>query len=206
MTQFAHATKNPIFKTAIKGICFAPLSMYSNSIERGFMKLQSDAFLHRQAIPQLYTGEGENLSPALIWENEPAGTRQFAISCLDPDAPIRPGKDHPFVHWLIYNIPESVHRLPQGLATKEELEQIPATQGQNSFGNIGYGGPMPPIGHGVHHYEFSLYALDTILHLAPGLRMNEFIEKIRGHVLFIAKLKGTYERVPKQNVAKEKIA
>jgi Raf kinase inhibitor-like YbhB/YbcL family protein len=67
-------------------------------------------------------------------------------------------------------------------------------QGVNSFGRTGYGGPMPPVGHGLHHYIFSLYALRRNLELDPGLTKAELIEEMRGDVIEIAKLVGTYER------------
>jgi Raf kinase inhibitor-like YbhB/YbcL family protein len=69
-----------------------------------------------------------------------------------------------------------------------------ALEGTNDFDRIGYGGPMPPIGHGVHHYRFRIYALDTELKTTAGLSKDQLFEAIEGHVLDEGELVGTYER------------
>jgi Raf kinase inhibitor-like YbhB/YbcL family protein len=69
-----------------------------------------------------------------------------------------------------------------------------STQGKNSWGKLGYGGPMPPKGHGVHHYHFQVYALDVRLGADPGLTKDALLAKMRGHILAEGKLTGTYER------------
>ncbi len=67
-------------------------------------------------------------------------------------------------------------------------------QGKNDFGDIGWGGPQPPVGHGVHHYGFRLYALDAALDLTPGSTKAQLETAMRGHVLAEAKTMGTYRR------------
>jgi Raf kinase inhibitor-like YbhB/YbcL family protein len=64
----------------------------------------------------------------------------------------------------------------------------------NSFGKIGYGGPMPPLGHGIHHYVFKLYALNTELGLSPGARKEDLFRAMQGHILDAAQLVGKYKR------------
>ena len=150
------------------------------------MTLHSPSFEDRGTIPTRHTGEGEDISPALTWSGAPDGTESFAILCHDPDAPlIKPGT-YGFVHWTLYGIPGSAHGLSEGSS-----EYV---QGSNDFGNAGYGGPMPPEGHGTHHYFFWLLALDTSPDLEPGLSMWELLERIEPHVIGMNRLVGTYAR------------
>ncbi len=157
------------------------------------MQLRSSAFSPGQVIPTRYTGEGADMSPPMNWSNLPAGTKELALIVDDPDAP----REEPWVHWLIYNLSPEVAGLPEAVPQKLSLEKIPgARQGRNSFEtlDIGYRGPMPPKGHGVHHYRFRLYALDAALDLEPGLEKRQLLEVIEGHVLETAELVGTYQR------------
>ncbi len=155
------------------------------------MKLTSPAFEDGKEIPQQYTGEGKDLSPALKWSGLPEGTKELALICEDPDAP----RDEPFVHWVIYGIPQAAQGLPAAVPQKKELPEG-KRQGVNSFGEgrLGYGGPMPPKGHGPHRYIFTLYALDSKLDLKPGLSKKELLNAIDGHVLAETQLTGIYER------------
>jgi Raf kinase inhibitor-like YbhB/YbcL family protein len=150
------------------------------------MQLRSSAFGPGQAIPARHTGEGEDVSPALEWTNAPEGTRSFAVICHDPDAPLVSPGSYGFVHWVLYNIPASVTRLPEGTADH--------TNGKTDFGKQAYGGPMPPNGHGVHHYFFWVLALDRELDLPPGLTLWQFLDKVEPHVIGMNRLVGTYER------------
>ncbi len=101
---------------------------------------------------------GENQSPQLSWEQVPEGTRSFAITMHDPDAPTGSG----WWHWVVYNIPSSVTELPPG-AGVENSTALPkgAVQGRTDFGTRAYGGPCPPEGHGPHRYVVTIHALDT---------------------------------------------
>ena len=151
------------------------------------MQLTSPAFANGGAIPVKHTGEAEDVSPALDWSNVPDGTQAFALICHDPDAPlVSPSGTYGFVHWVLYNIPGSARSLSEG--TKEY------TSGKSDFGREGYGGPMPPNGHGRHHYFFWLLALNQSLNLEPGLTMWQLLEKVEPHVIGMNRLVGTYER------------
>jgi Raf kinase inhibitor-like YbhB/YbcL family protein len=158
--------------------------------------LQSPHFKNGQQIPEKFTGEGEDISPLLDWDDPPRGTREFALICEDPDAPT----PEPFVHWVIYKISVGHSSLAENIPPDEELSVPPsgALQGRNSFDQIGYNGPMPPPGHGPHRYYFRLYALDQELHLKPGLTRNQLMNKIRSHILGSATLMGRYERAQKK--------
>ncbi|MEX1080999.1 MAG: YbhB/YbcL family Raf kinase inhibitor-like protein [Halofilum sp. (in: g-proteobacteria)] len=150
------------------------------------MQFTTTAFESRGAIPKRHTGEGEDVSPAMAWAVAPDGTQSFAVICHDPDAPlVKPG-NYGFVHWVLYNLPGSLKGLDE--ATSE------GTTGANDFGGTGYGGPMPPEGHGTHHYFFWVIALDADLGLEPGLTMWEFLERAEPHILGMNRLVGTYAR------------
>ena len=150
------------------------------------MTLMSSAFERGGPIPAKYTGEDDDVSPALSWSGQPEGTKSFALICHDPDAPLVLSGRYGFVHWALYGIPASVSELPEGT---EDY-----TQGINDFGNTGYGGPMPPVGHGLHHYFFWLFALDSEPDLEPGLNMWELLDRIEPNVIAMNRLMGSYER------------
>jgi Raf kinase inhibitor-like YbhB/YbcL family protein len=154
----------------------------------------SSAFQDDQPIPKKFTEDGEDLSPPLAWTYTPKGTRQWALICDDPDAPT----PEPWVHWVIYAIPGEIRSLPQGVEPAEKLASLQgALQGKNSWPSgqtIGYRGPAPPKGHGVHHYHFKLYALDRALVLKPELTKEALETAIEGHILGTGELIGTYER------------
>lgn len=150
------------------------------------IELTSSAFQHRGNIPRKYTGEGEDVSPPLSWSNVPDGTRSFALFCHDPDAPLVTPGAYGFVHWVLYNIPASMMQLGE--------DEKSYASGISSFGRAGYGGPMPPEGHGIHHYFFWILALDTELNLEPGLSMEELLRAIEPNVIGMNRLTGTYSR------------
>jgi Raf kinase inhibitor-like YbhB/YbcL family protein len=147
------------------------------------LAISSPAFGQGEPIPTKHTGEGEDVSPPLEWSGVPEGTRQLALICHDPDAPL----PHGFTHWMLYGIPPETIGLPEG-------DDGGFTEGRTDFGKAGYGGPMPPEGHGPHRYYFWLYALDTELDARPGLTRAELLSAIEDHVIEQARLVGTYQR------------
>jgi len=154
-------------------------------------RLSSSAFQQDQLIPRQYTGEGDDISPALTWTAPPDGTRELALIVDDPDAPT----DEPWVHWVLYRLPPSATGLSERVAPALRSGPSGAVQGANSWPKgIGYRGPMPPREHGVHHYHFRLYAIDSELKLEPGLDKNSLLAAMEGHILGVAELVGTYER------------
>ncbi len=157
------------------------------------MKLTSTAFVANQRIPTKYTGEGVDISPALKWTDAPAGVKSFALICDDPDALSVAGKV--WDHWLIWNIPATVTELPENVVKTATVAALGgARQGMNSWPWLGYNGPMPPPGHGVHHYHFKLYALDAVLNLPAKATKPQLEAALKGHVLAETQLTGTYER------------
>ncbi len=147
------------------------------------MSVKSAAFDAGKPIPRKYTGEGPDVSPPLTWSGAPKGTKEFALICDDPDAP----RAEPWVHWVVWRIPGDRAVLAEGTAGG-----VP--EGRNDFGRTGYGGPMPPPGHGTHHYHFKLYALDGPIDLKPGATKKDLLKAMQGHILDQGELIGTYER------------
>lgn len=153
--------------------------------------VESSAFASNAPIPIKYTGDGDDISPPLKWSKLPEGVKELALIADDPDAPT----PEPWVHWVIYNIPPDAPGLPENVDKSGEPSQPPgARQGKNSFGKVGYGGPAPPPGHGLHHYHFKVYALREPLEAKAGLTKKELLELMKGRVLAQGELVGTYER------------
>jgi Raf kinase inhibitor-like YbhB/YbcL family protein len=150
------------------------------------LSLTSDAFQQNQTIPVRYTKEGENVSPALSWQGEPAQTTSFALIVDDPDAP-----RGVFTHWVCFNIPRQTHGLPPGVPQRGAMGEG-IVQGKNDFGDLGYDGAQPPPGP-PHHYHFQVYALDMSLPLREGASKQEVMNAIQGHVLERAELIGLYQ-------------
>jgi hypothetical protein len=101
---------------------------------------------------------GKNISPALQWSNAPAGTKSFAVTVYDPDAPTGSG----WWHWVIFNIPAGVTGLKENAGNPAAaLAPAGSVQSRTDFGTTGYGGPCPPVGDKPHRYEFTVFALDV---------------------------------------------
>jgi len=105
----------------------------------------------------------------------------------DPDAP-----GGVFTHWLIFNMPADHRELSEALPAQDRLASG-AIQGRNDFGRNGYGGPCPPPGK-QHRYQFTIYALDRMLDLAPGASKQQLLAAMQGHILAQDRLIGTYQR------------
>lgn len=135
---------------------------------------------HRSELDRFGCG-GRNLAPTLHWTGAPPGTMGFALTMTDHDAPVAGG----FHHWVVYNIPAHVDTLNAFSSF---------TQGTNSFGFPGYGGPCPPVDGQIHHYVFTLYALMAKEHLSEGLTYDELIPKISQDVIGAIVIVGTFVR------------
>ena len=155
------------------------------------MIVRSKAFADGQRIPLRHTGDGEDVSPPLQWLNLPGGARELALIVDDPDAPTA----EPWVHWVIYKIPSTIQELPEAIPRYPSLNIPPgAMQGKNSWDAVGYRGPAPPRGHGLHHYHFRLYALDAPLKIIPNLDKKTLLKAMDTHILDQGNLTGVYQR------------
>jgi Raf kinase inhibitor-like YbhB/YbcL family protein len=144
------------------------------------MDLTSPDFEEGGQIPRKHSCDGENAPPELHWSGVPSGVVELALTCEDPDAP-----SGTFTHWVAWGIDPTTGRLLPGAWIRP---------GRNGFGNDGYGGPCPPPGHGPHHYQFTLYALDRPTDLDPGATIADLRSTIDGHIRATATLIGIYER------------
>jgi Raf kinase inhibitor-like YbhB/YbcL family protein len=152
--------------------------------------LTSSAFDQGQPIPKRYSGEGQNISPPLNWDNIPDQARSLVLIVEDPDAPNRT-----FIHWVLYDIPVNTSGLAENVPHQPVLQSLEgAHQGPNSADKIGYMGPMPPQGHGPHRYFFRMYAVDANLNLPQGASVEQVRQAMEGHVVAQGELMGTYER------------
>ena len=165
----------------------------------GSFRLDSPAFADGDRIPALHSGEGLNLSPPLHWHGAPSGTVSYSLVVDDPDAPTGP-----WVHWVLFNIPATLQRLPAGLERTAQLANG-ARQGRcwgvSTFQRLGYQGPLPPAGQ-LHRYRFRLHALDQELPLPPGSTVTDLTMAMAGHLLATTELPGLYAgtRAPQHKV------
>jgi Raf kinase inhibitor-like YbhB/YbcL family protein len=133
---------------------------------------------------------GEDRSPQLSWSGFPEGTRSFAVTVYDPDAPTQSG----FWHWAVANIPATVTELPSG-AGDQNGSGLPegAVQLRNDAGFPGYVGAAPPAGHGPHRYFVTVHAVDTeTLDVTPDTTPAVLGFTLFGHTLGRATLVATY--------------
>ena len=156
------------------------------------MTLTSTAFADGAVIPDKYTQASSTtpVSPALSWDNVPAGTMSFALIMHDPDtAPNKGSAD--VLHWMAFNIPATARALPENVPITAGLSDG-TVQPNNLRGNPGF---MGPGARGVyHHYTFELYALDTKLTLTAAATRPEVLAAMDGHIIGKAAYTGRFHR------------
>lgn len=154
-------------------------------------KITSNSFKNGNVLPMeqvlnAHGCTGGNISPDLKWENAPINTAEFALIVHDPDAPVQNG----WYHWIVLNIPNNKTSLDKG-----EKISSPMVETGTSFSDInGYGGACPPIGHGVHHYNFTIYALDKKLNDVKNLSPVEIEAAVKKSSIKSATLTAIYQR------------
>ena len=175
------------------GMCIvlAAIPPCSNGKEDAMsLTLSSPAFSHQSGIPDRYTCDGDEVSPALRWSGVPSGTESLALIVDDPDAPDPAAPQRTWVHWVLYDVPPAT----DGLAENVDSAQLPkgTREGLNDWKRTGYGAPCPPKGR--HRYVFKLYALDRLLPDLHKPDKAQLLKAMEGHVLAHAELIGTYQR------------
>ena len=151
------------------------------------VRVASEAFVDRAALPPRFTADGEGVSPPLAWDDLPPGTASVAVIVEDAGSPT----PRPLVHLLAWNLGPAA-RLAEGEASREGAAGL--LLGKNSFLKSGWLPPDPPTGHGDHAYLFQVYALSQPLDLAAGSGREALVEAMRGKVLAKGGLIGTYAR------------
>ena len=148
----------------------------------------STGFADGGTLPDAQVHAKGNRSPQLSWSGAPEGTKSFAITCFDPDAPTGSG----FWHWTVANLPADVTELAEG-ASPDGLPPG-AVEGRTDFGPPGFGGAAPPTGHGPHRYIFTVFAVDAErLEVTPDNSGAIFGFNLHFHTLAKASITGVYE-------------
>lgn len=140
------------------GILFAFTCAHAQEFSLTSRSIPPGSTLTEEQVFNGFGCSGQNQSPALQWTPGPKETRSYAITVYDPDAPTGSG----WWHWVVYNIPATVHELPAG-AGEPEGRLLPegALQGRTDFGTHAFGGACPPEGDEPHRYIFTVHALKT---------------------------------------------
>jgi Raf kinase inhibitor-like YbhB/YbcL family protein len=135
-------------------------------------------------MPIEFTCDGDDVSPPITW-TAVTGAEEYALIFTDLDAP-----GGTYVHWVVFGIPGSVHELERGKLPDGAIE------GENSFGDTGYGGPCPPPGEDPHQYDLIVYALDRAVaaDLEPGASAQEVLDAITPAVSAQGTLTAAYSR------------
>jgi Raf kinase inhibitor-like YbhB/YbcL family protein len=190
MTTFSlTAACGLVFATVIGAVSLAqtpgeqggpPVLASKLAVARGGVRLlvTSDAFVAGQALNDKYTQNGENMSPPINWTKGPAGTQSYVVLAEDSGV----NRHDPIVHWVVYDIPSNMTRLPENLATTAKPD-IGVMQGLNVRNAAGFIGPKPPAGQ-THPYHFEVFALNARLNLDPAMAdRNAVVNAMKGHVV-----------------------
>jgi Raf kinase inhibitor-like YbhB/YbcL family protein len=162
------------------------LCIWTAPVFAGQFNVTSPAFRDGEAIPRKYTCDGKDISPAIQFASIPAGTKSLALISDDPDAP-----GGTWVHWVLFNLPADTTTIEANIPAKADLSNG-AKHGRNSWGKAAYGGPCPPDG--THRYFFKVYALDIMLPLKKGAFIRNLEKAMKGHILAMGQIMGTYSR------------
>jgi Raf kinase inhibitor-like YbhB/YbcL family protein len=149
----------------------------------------STAFKNGGDIPDLFSQNGQNISPPLSWTAGPSGTKSYVV--LVEDSGVK--RPQPIFHWVLYNVPSSTTHLPQDVSKDPQPASIPgAKNGLNIRKAPGYMGPKPPAGEN-HPYHFEVFAIDQELNPDPAAAdRNTVVAAMKGHVLAEGEIVGMY--------------
>jgi Raf kinase inhibitor-like YbhB/YbcL family protein len=155
-------THSPLLSLRLGGAAIALTFAVGAAAADGGFRLRSPTVAPNSMLSndQVYSGfgcSGKNISPALSWRGSPRGTKSFALTVYDPDAPTGSG----WWHWVVSNLPANVRELPAGAGNPGGELPAGAVQGHTDFGTSGFGGACPPAGDKPHRYIFTVYALES---------------------------------------------
>ena len=143
---------------ALTALILSTTSALASDFKLTSTDVKADAKIGNHFVFSSFGCTGDNVSPALTWKNAPKGTKSFAVTMYDPDAPTGSG----WWHWLAFNIPADTTALPSGAGAADGAALPHGTiQSRTDFGAAGYGGPCPPTGDKAHRYIFTVFALKT---------------------------------------------
>jgi Raf kinase inhibitor-like YbhB/YbcL family protein len=187
------APAGPMAQQAAQGTR-VPLAMARPETQaQGKVAVTSSAFSNNGAMPMKFSEYADGVSPPLAWAAVP-NAKSYALIMEDPDA--KPAL--PFIHWVAWNIPADVTRLPEGVQEQPRLtEPEGVLQGRNTRGSTGYYGPRPPVGEAAHRYHFQVFALDTKLEVPFGADRDQVLAAMQGHVLAKGEIVGKYKQEQK---------
>jgi Raf kinase inhibitor-like YbhB/YbcL family protein len=182
------APAGPMEQQAARGTR-VPLAMARPETQApGTLAVTSPAFSNNGNLAAKFSEYADGVSPPLTWTAVP-NAKSYALIMEDPDA--KPAL--PFVHWVAWNIPAEVTRLPEGVQEQPRLtEPEGVLQGRNTRGATGWYGPRPPVGEAAHRYHFQVFALDTRLDVPFGADRDQVLAAMQGHVLAKGEIVGTY--------------
>ncbi|MEG2140680.1 MAG: YbhB/YbcL family Raf kinase inhibitor-like protein [Bilophila sp.] len=150
--------KKFFFSTLLLGLIVFAGQASAGGFTLSSPQIQPGGTLPKDQIFNSFGCTGNNISPRLEWKNPPKGTKSFAVTVYDPDAPTGSG----WWHWVLFDIPADTHSLElsagnlnAGKAPKGSIQSL------TDFGVPGYGGACPPAGDKPHRYIFTVFALDT---------------------------------------------
>ena len=148
----------PINKFISAVLLSSSVSVFADTLTLTSHDISQDKFMAKEQVFNGFGCSGGDISPHLKWSGAPKGTKSFAITAYDPDAPTGSG----WWHWQIVNIPKNIMEVSSGAgSTKQDLAPKGSMQIINDFGSRGFGGACPPAGHGIHHYKFTIHALSV---------------------------------------------
>ncbi|WP_332876445.1 YbhB/YbcL family Raf kinase inhibitor-like protein [Massilia sp. S19_KUP03_FR1] len=187
------APAGPMEQQAARGTR-VPLAMARPETQaQGKLAVTSSAFSNNGNLAAKFSEYADGVSPPLAWAAVP-NAKSYALIMEDPDA--KPAL--PFVHWVAWNIPPEVTRLPEGVQEQPRLtEPEGVLQGRNTRGSTGWYGPRPPVGEAAHRYHFQVFALDTKLDLPFGADRDQVLAAMQGHVLAKGEIVGKYMQAQK---------
>lgn len=155
-------------------------------------QIKAGGTIAKEQVFNAFGCTGDDVSPALNWKGAPAGTKSFAVTMYDPDAPTGSG----WWHWVMFNIPATASGLTKGAGNPSAgLAPAGSVEGRTDFGQSAYGGPCPPAGSKPHHYIITVYAL-KLNKLALGSDASGALVGFYLHQNMLGKatLKATYGR------------